>query len=72
MSKHQVTVLLNQASLGDVAKLNDVYEILYDDIKAVAGFQLKQLHTGQTITPTVLAHECYLKQFELLHLRGFQ
>jgi len=61
MSDHQVTVLLNQSSLGDEQALNDVYGMLYDDIKAVAGFQLRQINTGQTITPTVLAHECYLK-----------
>ncbi len=68
MSKHQVTALLNQASMGDVQKLNDVYDILYNDIKAVAGFQLKQLQTGQTITPTVLAHECYLKLYQTSHI----
>lgn len=61
MVNHQVTALLNQSILGDDHVLNDVYEILYDEIKAVAGFQLKQIQTGNTITPTVLAHECYLK-----------
>ena len=68
MSNHEVTVLLNQASLGNTQVLNDIYEILYDDINAVAGFQLKQLQTGQTITPTVLAHECYLKLYQTNHI----
>ncbi len=57
----QITTLLNQASLGDKQVLNDVYALLYSEIKAIAGFQLQQLNTGQTITPTVLAHECYIK-----------
>lgn len=64
MSASQVTALLNQASLGNKQVLNDVYELLYTDIKAIAGFQLRQLNTGQTITPTVLAHECYLKLYQ--------
>lgn len=68
MADHQVTALLNQSKLGNVHALNEVYEILYDDIKAVAGFQLKQLQTGQTITPTVLAHECYLKLYQIKHI----
>lgn len=68
MSNHQVTVLLNQASMGNGKVLNEIYEIMYDDIKAVAGFQLKQLQTGQTITPTVLAHECYLKLYQINHI----
>ncbi len=68
MSRHQVTALLNQSKQGDVQVLNDVYEILYKDIKAVAGFQLKQIKTGETITPTVLAHECYLKMYQIDHI----
>ena len=58
---HQITVLLQQSELGDSEVLNDVYELLYEDIKSIAGFQLKQIQSGETITPTVLAHECYLK-----------
>ncbi len=61
MSMGQITTLLNQASLGDKQVLNDVYALMYKEIKSIAGFQLRQLNTGQTITPTVLAHECYIK-----------
>jgi RNA polymerase sigma factor (TIGR02999 family) len=61
MFNHQVTALLNRSNLGDASALDDVYKILYQDIKAIAGFQLQQIKPGQTITPTVLAHECYLK-----------
>lgn len=61
MSAGQITVLLNQVKLGDKQVLNDIYTMLYAEIKSIAGFQLKQLSSGQTITPTVLAHECYLK-----------
>jgi RNA polymerase sigma factor (TIGR02999 family) len=68
MQTKQITVLLNQASLGNKQVLNDVYALLYADIKSIAGFQLNQLSSGQTITPTVLAHECYLKLYQTDHI----
>lgn len=61
MASSEVTVLLNQVQAGETHKLNEVYALLYAEIKSIAGFQLKQLQSGETITPTVLAHECYLK-----------
>ncbi|VAW46297.1 hypothetical protein MNBD_GAMMA02-1809 [hydrothermal vent metagenome] len=64
MHTSQVTALLNQVSLGDKQLLNDVYALLYGEIKSLAGYQLKHLNTGQTITPTVLAHECYIKLYQ--------
>jgi RNA polymerase sigma factor (TIGR02999 family) len=61
MPASQLTVLFNQFDLNDNEVLNKVYALLYSEIKSIAGFQIKQLNAGQTITPTVLAHECYLK-----------
>jgi len=52
----KITALLKQSSQGDASVLDDLYGLLYAEIKAIAGFHLQQLHTGQTITPTVLAH----------------
>lgn len=61
MTTATITQLLDQARSGDKQAMDDVYQLLYGEIKSIAGFHLKQLDTGQTITPTVLAHECYLK-----------
>ena len=61
MTAERITQLLDQARLGNKHVLNEVYQLLYAEIKSIAGFHLKQLRPGQTITPTVLAHECYLK-----------
>jgi len=41
--------------------LDEIYSQLYDEIKAIAMNQISQLNTGETITPTVMANECYLK-----------
>jgi len=61
MSVKQVTVLLNQLSSGNKQVIDQVFSLLYAEIKVIAGFQLNKINTGQTITPTVLANECYLK-----------
>ncbi len=61
MGNNRITTLLEQAQMGNKQVLDKVYELLYAEIKSIAGYQLKQLKTGQTITPTVLANECYLK-----------
>ncbi len=47
--------------MGNKQVLDQVYELLYTEIRSIAGYQLKRLKTGETITPTVLANECYLK-----------
>lgn len=41
--------------------LDQVFKILYPEIKKLANAQLARLNTGQTITPTVLVNECYMK-----------
>ena len=69
MSKHDITILLQQANAGDLDVLSEIYSKLYGDIKKIAQFQINKLQTGQTITPTVLAHECYLKMLKLNDVR---
>ncbi|MFC3193416.1 ECF-type sigma factor [Marinicella sediminis] len=41
--------------------LDQVFSSLYPEIKKIAYAQLHQLQAGQTISPTVLVSECYLK-----------
>ncbi|MCF6300906.1 MAG: ECF-type sigma factor [Proteobacteria bacterium] len=62
MGASEITILLGKVRAGDKSYLNEIYSLLYKDIKAVAGHQLNLLsNTGETITATVLANECYLK-----------
>ena len=63
MKQDQITAIIQELSGTNKERLNEVYALLYSDIKAIAGKQISRLHTGETITPTVLAHECYLKIF---------
>lgn len=43
------------------SSLARLYEALYPQVKMIANAQIAKLRPGQTITPTVLSHECYLK-----------
>lgn len=61
MDKQAITALLTEIKSGRKDLVDEVFGLLYTEIKSIAGHQLKQLSPGQTITPTVLAHECYLK-----------
>ncbi len=38
-----------------------MYQVLYPQIKKIAHLQISKLRPGQTITPTVLSHECFIK-----------
>ena len=61
MTIGQITVLLNQVSPNNKADLDHIYSLLYNEIKAIANNQLANIHNNNTISATVLAHECYIK-----------
>ena len=61
MSEKSITILLQELNAGNKELLNDIYSQLYNEIKAIATNQISKLNTGETITPTIMAHECYLK-----------
>ncbi len=56
----QITQILSSES-SSKDSLNKVFELMYPEIKKIANMQLYKLNVGQTITPTVLVNECYLK-----------
>ena len=61
MKTQSITILLNKLGQGQKHLLDDIYSVLYKEIKAIATNQINGLKVGQTITPTVIANECYLK-----------
>jgi len=61
MSKQSITILLKKLSEGEKNLLDDIYTQLYNEIKAIALKQISKLNAGETITPTVMANECYIK-----------
>ncbi len=56
-----VTQFINQANIKNDEVLNELFELLYTKIKFLANIQLNKLNPDQSISPTQLVHECYLK-----------
>ncbi|MFC3195441.1 ECF-type sigma factor [Marinicella sediminis] len=67
MQAGDITTLLTRTN-DDPEALNQVYSLLYDEIKRIAAYHLKQFHNHQTISPTVVANECYLKLVGQQHI----
>jgi RNA polymerase sigma factor (TIGR02999 family) len=61
MTDRSITILLGEIRKGDKELLDEIYSRLYSDIKIIALNVINKLNTGQTITPTVMANECYIK-----------
>lgn len=46
---------------GDAHAGDALFAIVYDDLRLIARRQLAALHAGQTLAPTALVHEAYMK-----------
>jgi RNA polymerase sigma factor (TIGR02999 family) len=56
-----VTKLLLEYSNGNQAVVNDIFPLIYDELKKLAGNYLKRERSNHTLQPTALVHEAYLK-----------
>src|SRR6187455_3428624 len=56
-----VTQLIDAWREGDARAGDALFAIVYDDLRTLARRQLARLHAGQTLAPTVLVHEAYMK-----------
>lgn len=59
--KHEVTQLLMCWSKGDRTALDRLTPILYDELRRLAAAHLRRGFSSETIQPTGLVHEAYLK-----------
>lgn len=69
MEKQEITLLLEKVKSGDKKVLDQIYTQLYQEIKIIAFKQIGRLNTGETITPTVIANECYIKLANQKHIK---
>ena len=65
----QITVLLQQAAVGDRAALDAVYASLYPDLKRVARARLRQQGRDDGMSTTMLVHESFVR---LVGARGLR
>jgi RNA polymerase sigma factor (TIGR02999 family) len=56
-----ITQLLDAWTRGDARAGDELFALVYDDLRSLARRQFAGLHAGQTLAPTVLVHEAYLK-----------
>jgi RNA polymerase sigma-70 factor (ECF subfamily) len=57
----QVTILLSSWTSGDKAALDQLIPLLYDELRRVADNHLRREAPGQTLQPTALVHETYIR-----------
>ena len=57
----QVTQLLSQAQAGDPQAAERLLPLVYDELRRLAEARLAQERPGQTLQPTALVHEAYLR-----------
>jgi RNA polymerase sigma factor (TIGR02999 family) len=68
-SAQEVTVLLQAFRQGDRQAFDQLVPLLYDDLRRMAGGQLRRGAAGMTLGATGLVHELYLK---LMAQQGLQ
>jgi RNA polymerase sigma factor (TIGR02999 family) len=56
-----VTRLLDAWRRGEANAADELFALVYDDLRALARRQLARLRPGQSLAPTALVHEAYLK-----------
>jgi len=61
MPEESVTDLLEAHRLGQAQALERAFEIVYDELRRLARYQLRGQGRGRTLNTTALVHEVYLK-----------
>jgi RNA polymerase sigma factor (TIGR02999 family) len=56
-----VTEMLELSRLGDQAAGDRLLSMVYDELRALAGFYFKRQHSDHTLEPTALVHEAFIK-----------
>jgi RNA polymerase sigma factor (TIGR02999 family) len=46
---------------GDDGAVDELFRLVYDELRILAGRQLRRLRPGETLGPTALVHEVYLR-----------
>ncbi|MEO8503966.1 MAG: ECF-type sigma factor [Acidobacteriota bacterium] len=57
----EVTQLLRAAAAGDPPAVDRLFELLYSELRRIAGHQRRAVSGGLTLNTTALVHEAYLK-----------
>jgi RNA polymerase sigma factor (TIGR02999 family) len=61
----QVTRILNQIEQGDPNAAEQLLPLVYDELRNLATAKLRHEKPGQTLQPTALVHEAYLRLLDV-------
>jgi RNA polymerase sigma-70 factor, ECF subfamily len=61
----EVTQLLWRMKQGDRAAEDELIPLVYDELRRLAGYYLRRERHAETLQPTVLVHEAYLRLTKL-------
>lgn len=56
-----VTLLLNRLQAGDAHATNELFPLVYDELRELASSFLARERVGHTLQPTALVHEAYVR-----------
>jgi len=56
-----ITLLLEAARQGDVHAAEQLLPLVYDELRRLAAAKMAREHPGQTLQPTALVHEAWLR-----------
>lgn len=59
-----LTLLLKKAESGQLEASNELFSLVYQELKKLAHAQFKGMNLHQTLNTTALVHEAYLKLFD--------
>ncbi len=57
----QITGLLDRLGAGDPHAANELFPLLREELRSLAAARLRALPPGQTLQPTALVHEAYIR-----------
>lgn len=57
----EVTKLLNAIQEGDVAATDDLFPVVYQELRRMAAQRMAYERPGHTLQPTALVHEAYIR-----------
>ncbi|MCA9126044.1 MAG: sigma-70 family RNA polymerase sigma factor [Planctomycetales bacterium] len=58
---NDLTRILTAIEQGDSAAANQLLPLVYDELRRLAAVRMKQEKSGQTLQPTALVHEAFLR-----------
>jgi len=61
VNREEITRVLRTVSGGDPTAVNTLMEMVYGELRRIAGHYFRQEAEGHTLQPTALVHEAYLQ-----------